>query len=391
VPIKTKMKTANFIVILTFFGLFSCKRENVYTPFQPATISYIKSIKYDCISVDTLKETTNPFKSIWEYTYYDSIYNALSRKYSDKRDFNGADSIDRLNYSEMTNGVLKYQILRYDSTKTLKAIVYEDFTLDGDFCSGYWVALSKDNGANWKYCYTGATKTNFYYFKPKSTIPLFVNDSVIQIESAVVRKVKQEILPIGAPEYELLKDGLIVSINLNKLCLDSDNDGLTDIEEKKMLTNPYKADSDGDGIIDGQDNNPRFRNIDNDFSTLIRFLFEGDFGRGYSHFLPFNYLTKTNKSVLNKKQVYMIVTDDSRITNLSRTQDTYIFISANELKSYLKYTTVPLREKGIEIKRVGIFTEEYKINISELTWSIEYLAKKTKTGWEITIESTTQV
>ena len=385
------MKTANFIILLTFFGLFSCKKENVYTPFQPATISYIKSIKYDCISVDTLKETANPFKSIWENTYYDSIYNALSRKYSDKRDFNGADSIDRLKFSEMINGVLKYQILRCDSTRTMKAIVYDDFTLDGDFCSGYWVALSKDNGANWKYYYTGVTKANFYYFKPKSTIPLFVNDSVIQIESAVVRKVKQEILPIGAPEYELLKDGLIVSINLNKLCLDSDNDGLTDIEEKKMMTNPYKADTDGDGIIDGQDNNPRFKNIDNDFSTLIRFLFEEDFGRGYSHFLPFNHLPKTNKSALSKKQVYMIVTDDSRITNLSHTQNTYIFMSTSELKNYLKYTTVPLREKGIEIKRVGIFTEEYRINISELSWSIEYLVKKTKTGWDITIESTTQV
>ena len=87
----------------------------------------------------------------------------------------------------------------------------------------------------------------------------------------------------------------------------------------------------------------------------------------------------------------MIVTDDSRITNLSRTQNTYIFISKNELKRYLKYTTVPLKEKVIEIKRVGIFTEEYKINISELTWSIEYLVKKTKTGWEITIETTTIV
>ena len=213
---RKKMKTANFIILLTFFGLFSCKKENIYTPFQPAKISYIKSIKYDCISVDTLKETTNPFKSIWEYTYYDSIYNALSKKYSNKRDYNGMDSIDKLRFSEMINGVLKYQILRRDSTKTMKAIVYEDFTLDGDFCSGYWVALSKDNGANWKYYYTGVTKANFYYFKPKSTIALFVNDSVIQIESAVVRKVKQEILPIGAPEYELLKDGLIVSINLNK-------------------------------------------------------------------------------------------------------------------------------------------------------------------------------
>jgi hypothetical protein len=385
------MNTAKTIIILTIIGLFSCKNENSYKPFQPATLGYIKSIKYDCLSVDTLEETTNPFKSIWECTYYDSIYNALSKKYSDKRDYNGMNSIDSLRFSEKINGVLKYQILRRDSTKAMKAVVYEDFTLDGDFCTGYWVALSKDTGVSWKYYYTGVTKTNFYYFKPKSTIPLFVNDSVIQIESAIVRKVKQEILPVGSPEYELLKDGLIVSINLNKLCLDSDNDGLTDIEEKKMMTNLYKADTDGDGIIDGQDNNPRFRNIDSDFSTLFRFLLEGEMGRSDSYLLPFSDSTKTYKSMYNEKQVYMVVSEDSKIINISRTINTYIFISKSELQSYLRSIPVTPRQRGIEIKRVGIFTEEYKICLSELTWSGDYIVRKTKTGWKIKIESTTQI
>ena len=388
---KTKMKTAKSIILLTILGFFSCKNENNYKTFQPATIEYINSIKYDCISVDTLKETKNPFKSIWEHTYYDSIYNSLEKECRDSRkNYDCFDSINRLRFTENINGVLKFRILKRDSINATNAIIYEDSKYEDPFNVGYWVALSKDNGATWKNYYTGVTKANFYYFKPQSTIPLFVNDSILQIESAIVRKVKQEILPIGAPEYELLKDGLIASINLNKLCLDSDKDGLTDIEEKKLLTNPFKADSDSDGIIDGQDGNPKFKNIDSDFSTLIRFLLERNISIGDSHYIPFSDLKKSYNTAI-EKHVYMVVTDDQKIVNLSRTQNTYIFVTKSELENYMKSTPVTLNETGIEIKRVGIFTEQYKISIIHVTSSIEYLVIKTKTGWKITIESTLQI
>lgn len=38
--------------------------------------------------------------------------------------------------------------------------------------------------------------------------------------------------------------------------LDSDGDGLTDIEERRLGTNPFNADTDGDGIIDSLDKYP---------------------------------------------------------------------------------------------------------------------------------------
>jgi len=40
------------------------------------------------------------------------------------------------------------------------------------------------------------------------------------------------------------------------LRLDSDNDGLTDVQEYRMMTNPLVADTDGDGTPDGKDLNP---------------------------------------------------------------------------------------------------------------------------------------
>lgn len=45
--------------------------------------------------------------------------------------------------------------------------------------------------------------------------------------------------------------------------LDSDGDGLTDDEERRLGTNPFNSDTDGDGIIDGLDKYPLDPNIGN--------------------------------------------------------------------------------------------------------------------------------
>jgi hypothetical protein len=44
-----------------------------------------------------------------------------------------------------------------------------------------------------------------------------------------------------------------VGISQTDSTLDSDNDGLTDVEEAKWRTDPKKADTDGDGFLDGQE------------------------------------------------------------------------------------------------------------------------------------------
>jgi len=50
--------------------------------------------------------------------------------------------------------------------------------------------------------------------------------------------------------------GWVSSLPMALYAQDSDNDGLTEIEEAALLTDPLKADTDGDGIIDGQDSSP---------------------------------------------------------------------------------------------------------------------------------------
>ena len=46
------------------------------------------------------------------------------------------------------------------------------------------------------------------------------------------------------------------SLPLALYARDSDNDGLTDMEEAALLTDPFRDDTDGDGVIDGQDSSP---------------------------------------------------------------------------------------------------------------------------------------
>ncbi|HYW34003.1 MAG TPA: OmpA family protein, partial [Balneolaceae bacterium] len=60
-----------------------------------------------------------------------------------------------------------------------------------------------------------------------------------------------------------LQYGCSSSKKATKSTLDSDHDGLTNAQEKKIGTNPHKADTDGDGLTDGQEVNKYHTNPTN--------------------------------------------------------------------------------------------------------------------------------
>ena len=74
------------------------------------------------------------------------------------------------------------------------------------------------------------------------------------------------------PKYEVIKDGVRFSINLNDIKKDSDKDGFNDLFENFIGLNPNSADSDGDGISDFTDSNPKFKSGIERFTLMYETL-----------------------------------------------------------------------------------------------------------------------
>jgi hypothetical protein len=79
-----------------------------------------------------------------------------------------------------------------------------------------------------------------------------------------------------------------ITIDLASVLRDSDSDGLTDVEEERFGTDPKKADTDGDGIFDGDDIAPDLTASKSDDTVLIlqRALFS-TFGISGSRYVLF--------------------------------------------------------------------------------------------------------
>ncbi|MBS1703811.1 MAG: PQQ-like beta-propeller repeat protein [Armatimonadetes bacterium] len=87
----------------------------------------------------------------------------------------------------------------------------------------------------------------------KWTNPLFTGVSLDGI-SRWVKNPPAEPKIAGKTAKELVKtDWVKLLVGNPELSKDSDHDGLTDLEEKRLGTDPHKADTDGDGDLDGVD------------------------------------------------------------------------------------------------------------------------------------------
>lgn len=79
-----------------------------------------------------------------------------------------------------------------------------------------------------------------------------------------------------------------ITIDLAEVLRDSDSDGLTDVEEERLGTDPKKADTDGDGIFDGDDIAPDFTASKLDDTVLIlQRAFFSTFGISGSRYVLF--------------------------------------------------------------------------------------------------------
>jgi hypothetical protein len=134
-----------------------------------------------------------------------------------------------------------------------------DYATAGDESPGaYWVILSSDGGATWSLpLYTGLQVGEPYLVRPASRLSLLAGDRLrIEVE------IKESEQPPAEPEREDPRSrwtpgNFYLEVPLAELTRDSDGDGLTDLAEERLVTDPLAPDTDGDGVADAVDPLPQ--------------------------------------------------------------------------------------------------------------------------------------
>ncbi len=138
-----------------------------------------------------------------------------------------------------------------EDKKTIAFLMYHPL---GDF-----LLLSQDGGSHWSSpLYLGIHRLPEACYLPlaDSRLPL-VSNGTIQVEVTIWKQDKtQDGSPLQGYKYLWKSWNQYLSVRLDDLRRDTDGDGLTDLFEERILTDPRLPDTDGDGLPDGVDNQP---------------------------------------------------------------------------------------------------------------------------------------
>ncbi|MCZ2085680.1 MAG: hypothetical protein LC112_15535 [Flavobacteriales bacterium] len=133
---------------------------------------------------------------------------------------------------------------------------------------GLWII--EKNNSDFKPYFLGLTQNvylpNFYGKDQK-----FLLENHFVMNGTLVDIQRLSRVPM-LPKYEVIKDGVQFSINLNDIKKDSDKDGFNDLFEKFVGLNPNAADTDGDGISDFNDANPKYKSGTDKFTAMYETL-----------------------------------------------------------------------------------------------------------------------
>lgn len=287
--------------------------------------------------------------------------------------------------------VEKGQILKHEKKGLTEAFVYESSEFEDKYFgeSGIWVALSMDGGKTWEYFYTGIVQRQPLFLKWHSKLPLIKSENEFQIETCLLRQITPFTHPGPTPDYELVKDGLLLTLELKTLRQDSDNDGLTDIVETKFHTNLRSKDTDRDGIADNLDLNPRFSGTRSDKTVIFESALNGETYFFDTTGIKVPFFDKTQNSfVTDSSETFMIVTDLPEIQSVQPKSTRVIVVSEKDYKKFKRrYKTMLNQLYFSPLFKVDGEVDTYIFTRNLNTWGEEYLVKKTEDGWLIKIIS----
>ncbi len=371
------------------------KTKALKPPFKFISIKYLKNYAKSQDIVDSVEmKIRKEISKIAPDTILDNSYKIR-------------DSIESTEYSKTYGDIPRPVIIKTGELNGLSAILYRTKSF---YSPRYYLRISADKGKTWKNYYTGITGYKNYLFKSNSQYPLWKDKDNIQIEANIVRMIEEPAFPSHPePEYETIKNNALITLNLKEILKDSDQDGINDIEEKLIyFTNPLSKDTDNDGINDFEDENPRYKNEDNDFSKLVEAIKFGDYPMIKNSdptidefFIDLKsvhedivrqrrewekFSKPREKSFLDKLDLNIITTDDENIRRMNTYGEKIIFLTSRQYTEFLK--------NNYELALYPNYSTIYKCDDRDNTYILTfdcvvigetYLIKRTPEGWLVRI------
>lgn len=154
--------------------------------------------------------------------------------------------------------------------------------------------------------------------------------------------------------------------------------------ESKLFLNHHKKDTDGDGIEDSADKNPRYKNQQNKHSLLYNYLLEHA-GMRDSTFIAFDDPNLDQREPAYRDTVthtYLIVTDDQNLLHMDGTRNRYILMTREEYEIYSKRNYISVGRLYVSpLFQVDNDSDYMKIHVSRDISGSDYLIIKRDSGW----------
>jgi hypothetical protein len=294
---------------------------------------------------------------------------------------------------ERIGNIATSQILKYEKRDSIEAFIYESSKYENIFWGepGIWIGYSENNGEKWNYYYTGIVQKQPVYIKPYSQRLLIKEKGVLEIDACLLKQLTNFSHPGPGPKYECVKDGIYVILDINIIAKDSDGDGLTDIVEDKFFTDKYNNDTNGNGILDNIDPNPRVNYPQTEKSKIYEAILNDEIVWENSGFISGKgklIFKEDSVYVSDASQTTLIITDDKDLMGIMRNKSRIIFMTREEYKRNSKgYRTLLERRSLTPLFKVDGMKDTYKIGESSGTVNRTFLIRKTEDGWTIEIIS----
>ena len=348
-----------------------------YVPFKPLDTAFILGFKPEYYEIHESGLDYEPYSpDKYRTQYEDSIFSIMfSVNYNDRYKLE-IKKIDK---------VYKVLILKYEKKDSIEAFIYLSSEYENRYFgeSGIWIGYSENNGENWNYYYTGIVQKQPVYIKPYSQRPLIKEKGKLEIDACLLKQLSAFSHPGPGPEYECVKDGIYLVFDINVIAKDSDGDGLTDIVEDKLYLDKYNKDTNGDGIPDNLDMNPRVHYPRTEKTKIYEAIFNDEidwnYKRGIGRLL---FSENTTYNATNSTETVLIVTDNEDLMGIHSQKYRVIFMTSEEYKKNTKFYNTELNTMSITpLFKVDNMKDTYKIAFSFNTGGWTYLIRKTEEGW----------